>query len=75
MRFMSLVFVIVVSVVYCQEIPSKTNQIASALMAAPKQFRDGATVLGYDAKGTLTTLRRGSNNMICLADNPKKKWF
>ena len=75
MRFMSLIFVIVASVVYCQEIPSKESQIAAAVMAAPHQFRDGATVLGYDAKGTLTSLRHGSNNMICLADDPNKKGF
>jgi hypothetical protein len=32
-------------------------------------------VLGYDAKGTLTKLHSGSNNMICLADDPNKRGF
>ncbi|MDX1502233.1 MAG: hypothetical protein R3325_07705, partial [Thermoanaerobaculia bacterium] len=29
-----------------------------------------ATVLGYDATGTLVTLRRGDGELVCLADDP-----
>jgi hypothetical protein len=32
-------------------------------------------VLGYDESGKLVTLRRGTNDMICLADNPANKQF
>jgi hypothetical protein len=46
-------------------------QIAAAVQAAPEDKRAGATVLGYDAAGALTTLRKGTNELICLADNPK----
>jgi hypothetical protein len=50
-------------------------QIKTAVLAAPKADRDGATVLGYDATGALVPLRKGTNAFICLADDPKKKGF
>ena len=51
------------------------QQIAAAVMAAPDDRREGATVLGYDAAGNLVELRSGSNDLICLADNPKDDRF
>lgn len=57
------------------QIPSKEVQIESALQAAPEMFREKAKVLGYDENGGLVTLRKGSNEIICLADDPKKKGF
>jgi hypothetical protein len=51
------------------------DQIASAILAAPKERREQATVLGYDAKGDVVTLRKGSNDMVCLADDPADKAF
>lgn len=47
-------------------------QVRVALMAAPAEFRDSATVLGYTPDGKLTVLRQGTNDMICLAPNPKQ---
>ena len=46
-------------------------QIQTALLAAPADKRENATVLGYNEKGGLIELRKGSNEMICLADDPK----
>ncbi len=46
------------------------EQLTAAVLAAPEERRGGATVLGYDAQGALTTLRKGSNDLICLADHP-----
>jgi hypothetical protein len=46
------------------------EQIASAVLAAPEERRAGAAVLGYDAQGKLVTLRKGSNDLICLGDKP-----
>jgi hypothetical protein len=51
------------------------DQIAAAVLAAPADRRDGAAVLGYDASGKLTSLRKGTNDMICLADNPAEDGF
>ena len=54
---------------------SNADQIASAIQAAPTEMRDGATVLGYDDSGALTTLKDGSNDLICLADDPNRSGF
>jgi len=56
-----------------QQIPDKEVQIETAVLAAPQEQRDQATVMGYDAKGGLAVLRKGTNGMICLADDPKQK--
>lgn len=50
-------------------------QITTAVLAAPQLSRDDATVLGYKSDGTLAVLRQGSNDYICLADDPAKKGF
>lgn len=56
-------------------IPSIYWQITTAILAAPLTERDEATVMGYQADGTLGILRQGSNDMICLADDPAKDGF
>lgn len=53
------------------DIRPAAEQIAAAVQAAPKDRRDGATVLGYNPEGKLVTLRAGTNDMVCLADDPK----
>lgn len=62
---------------YSQEvlIPTKEVQIKTAVMAAPDEKQSEASVLGYDQKGELTLLREGTNEMICLADDPNGKGF
>jgi hypothetical protein len=52
--------------------PPPAEQIAAAVLAAPADRRAGARVLGYDDKGALVALREGSNDQVCLADNPKE---
>lgn len=49
--------------------------IATALMAAPEESRTNATVIGYNMAGEFVTLKEGSNEFICLADDPKKDGF
>jgi hypothetical protein len=48
-------------------------QIALAVLAAPADRRADAAVLGYDAQGAVVTLRKGSNELVCLADDPRDK--
>lgn len=60
---------------YAADTSSAAWQIKTAVLAAPEADREGATVLGYDASGAVVTLRKGSNNLVCLADNPKQKGF
>jgi hypothetical protein len=56
-------------------LPSSEIQIKGAILAAPEQLRDGATVYGYTEKGDIIVLRKGTNEMVCLADNPKQEGF
>lgn len=60
---------------FAQEIPSAEDQIKAAVLAAPDEERDHATVLGYNEAGELVTLREGTNNQVCLADDPNKEGF
>ena len=57
------------------EVPSAQVQIAGAVLAAPAELREGAAVLGYDAKGEMVKIREGKNEMICLATDPAKTAF
>lgn len=71
-----MTFCCLLSLTSCaQGIPNADEQINSAVMAAPADLRAEATVLGYDAKGNIVTLREGTNNLICLADNPAQDGF
>lgn len=56
-------------------VPAAEIQIAAATAAAPEDRREGARVLGYDASGALIELRAGSNDLICLADEPGDETF
>ena len=57
------------------EVPSAQVQIAGAVLAAPAELREGAAVLGYDAKGEMVRIREGKNEMVCLATDPAKTAF
>jgi hypothetical protein len=54
---------------------SREHQIASAVLPAPAEQRDGATVLGYGPDRRLITLREGTGLMVCLADDPADNRF
>jgi hypothetical protein len=56
-------------------IPSVEEQIAATILAAPEELRAGATVQGFDTSGKLAILRKGTNNLVCLADNPADNKF
>jgi hypothetical protein len=50
---------------------SEAQQIASAILPLPAEFRADARVLGYHAGSKeLATLREGSGAFVCLASNP-----
>lgn len=51
------------------------EQIAAAVLPLPEEYRASATVLGYATAGKLTTLRKGTGAMTCLADDPKADGF
>jgi hypothetical protein len=54
---------------------SPAQQIAAAVLPLPEGLQAGATVLGYRGTGGLVELRKGTNHMICLADDPSAANF
>src|ERR1044072_1343532 len=57
------------------QLPTSDQQVAASVLALPESMRAGATVLGYRSAGALTELRKGSNGMTCLADDPESPAF
>jgi hypothetical protein len=73
MRFLfilSLILILMPVTISAQTNVPAEEQIASAILAAPEERRAGVAVLGYDAQGKVVTLRKGNNDLICLADKP-----
>jgi hypothetical protein len=56
---------------FAQTMPTAEEQIAATVQAVPEELRAGAAVLGYNAEGKLIELRKGTNELVCLADDPK----
>jgi hypothetical protein len=56
-------------------IHSAEKQIKAAVSPAPEDLQAGAEVMGYDKNGNLITLREGTNQLICIADDPEQKNF
>lgn len=72
----TVLFCLVVTLSKAQSsLPSAEIQIKCAVLAAPAPLREGATVYGYNEKGDFVVLRKGTNEMVCLADNPKQDGF
>lgn len=59
--------------VVAQTVPSVDDQIKMAVLAAPAELRDGAMIYGYNTAGEFAVLRKGTNALICLGDDPKQK--
>ena len=71
--FIPLLFLVFVSNAQETNILPESVQIKTAVLPAPDPDKDGAMVYGYDTTGALIVLREGSNNLVCLADDPNKK--
>jgi len=54
--------------------PSVEQQVAGALLIAPDSMRAGARVLGWQG-GELVEIRKGTNELTCLADDPSTDRF
>lgn len=67
-KLLSLLMIFACFQAFPQTQPSKEIQIKMAVLAAPEDQRAGATVYAFD--GTL--LRKGTNQTICLADDPTR---
>lgn len=58
------------------QVAPEERQVAEAVLAAPEGKRADAGVLGYAGPGgEVATLREGSNELLCLADDPEEDGF
>ena len=55
---------------YCQNNNAAT--VALAVLAAPNELKEGASVYSISPKGDLVVIRSGKNDLICIADDPKQ---
>ena len=58
-----------------QDIPNEEFQLRTATLAAPEHKRAEATIMGFNNSGEVIILKKGSNDFICIADDPKKEGF
>jgi hypothetical protein len=58
-----------------QKVPGAEIQIKTAVLAAPEEERESATVYGYSDKGEFVVLRTGNSELYCLADDPQQPGF
>ncbi|HMB62451.1 MAG TPA: hypothetical protein VKN36_05205 [Eudoraea sp.] len=54
------------------EIPVEI-QIKTAVLSLSDADKGGAMVYGYDGSGRMVVLREGTNNLVCLGDDPSKE--
>ena len=54
-------------------IPSPETQITTAVLPLDETEKNGAMVYGYDQNGSLVVLREGTNNMVCIGDDPNRE--
>ncbi|SMO36794.1 hypothetical protein [Fodinibius sediminis] len=73
----ALFFLCIQVVVAQSALPTEEQQIMAAVSAAPESLQAEATVLGYQtaSDSTLSVLRKGTNKLICIADDPKSTDF
>jgi hypothetical protein len=50
---------------------SSDIQLKNAVLAAPEDLRQEAKVYGYDSSGNFIVLRQGTNDIVCIADDPE----
>lgn len=62
----------VIPILKAQTIAPEALQIKTAVLSAPVEKQEHATVYGYSQEGKFVLLREGNNDLVCLADNPKQ---
>jgi len=72
MRKLLNLFLVLVAVTTLGQTPPPEVQIKTAVLAAPEEQRAKAMVYGYSPKGEFIVLRKGENEMVCLADDPNQ---
>lgn len=71
----TLIIVVLVYTNLYSQIPNTKDQIAATVLTLPEELQDGAKVLGYNESGTLVVIKEGTNDMVCIADDPNKDGY
>ncbi len=77
LAFVTLVSALSTTILSSLEAQHQANAevVAAAVSPLPNPLRDGATVMQFNADGTLTQIRNGTGQMICLSDDPRAEGF
>ncbi len=74
MKTLTLLFILLPVILISQDkatkVLSKEVQIKTATLPAPEGQKENTMVYGYNKDGELVLLREGTNNLVCIADNP-----
>jgi hypothetical protein len=70
-----ILFTSIITLSCTAQIPNKEQQISEAVKAAPEEKRTDATIMGFNDKGELVLIKQGTNEMICISDDPNKEGF
>ncbi len=68
-----LLFIVTHANAQSEQILPAEIQLKTATLPAPEMEKDNAMVYGYNSNGDFVVLREGSNNLICIADDPNRK--
>lgn len=74
-KYTKILILVLFAIPISAQIKPVDVQIKEALLAVPEPQRAEAKVYGFDASGTFVELRAGSNEMVCIADDPAKQGF
>jgi hypothetical protein len=72
---LAIATVLFTSFAIAADVPPAEVQIAGAILAAPAELRDSATVIGYNPQGSQVKIREGKGELVCLASDPSKTAF
>ncbi|MRX65214.1 hypothetical protein [Maribacter luteus] len=75
-KFVPFIFSLISVGIFAQkkvEILPNEIQIQTAVLPAPEEDRDAAMVYGYNESGEMVVLREGTNNLVCIGDDPDKE--
>jgi len=65
MKRIALFVLVIMAVSISASAQAPTDAIGTALLAAPANLRDGATVIKWNADFTYETLKKGTNRLVC----------
>jgi hypothetical protein len=71
--FFIILFIVSHGIAQSEQILPAEIQLKTATLPAPEMEKDMAMVYGYNSNGDFVVLREGSNNLVCIADDPNRK--